>query len=459
MERASFALATIVAAVLKKHNSRVTGAEITVFAGGGNNGGDALYAGAYLARRGAAVTVYPATDRLHDGGLQAARKAHCRILPPSPVVPTAALRSGVWIDGLLGIGFRPPLRDRYSSLINQLIDEKNSAPDEPIVIAVDVPSGMDADTGHGDPVLRADYTVTMSAPTPGLYLPAGRGRVGELHIVDIGLDLPARSDLSVVTRSDVADILLVPRHDDHKYSRGTLGVIAGSETYPGAGVLTVAGALAGGCGMVRDLQSRPEITAAHPEIVRGEGRYDVVAVGPGLTTWEDLPISHDDPAVIDAGALSWVEPGRVLADHHVLTPHAGELAHLLGRYGHDVSAADITADPLTWVHRARDLTGSTILLKGATTFIAGHETLLVQAASSWNSVAGSGDVLTGLLGSLLAWHTRAETGVPVAHIAAAAAYLHAHAGSHGPVKASTIASRIPLMYREVVDELSGTRSH
>lgn len=457
MMTAAYALATAVARELTSRGYRVSGSEVTVFAGGGNNGGDGLYAAAYLARRGASVVVFPVSENVHAGGLAAAIHAGARVLPASATVPEVALRSGVWVDAILGIGYRGPLRVRECRVLNQLVGAQDAAPDEPIVVAADIPSGVGADDASvAGPVLRATRTVTFGGATPGLLVPPGAEYVGVLEVIDLGLELTG-ADLGLVGDSDAADMIIVPGPTDHKYSRGVVQVHAGSVTYPGAAYLTVAGAQRAGAGMVRlESEVADRVIEAHPEVVPGTGRADAYVFGPGIDDASSIrgdvaaAIDTGSPVVLDAGALALVE-GR-LGRHVVLTPHAGELSALLGRLGRAVSAAEIADAPLAHARLAAELTGATIVLKGGTTIVIGDRSYAVRAPSSWMATAGAGDVLAGVTGTLLAAHQAAGTGADTALLAACAAWIHARAGAgSGPVLASDIAARIPATLGAILD--------
>ncbi|MDR2382100.1 MAG: NAD(P)H-hydrate epimerase, partial [Bifidobacteriaceae bacterium] len=268
MARAARAAANVVARQLRLRRGNASGGSVTLLVGTGNNGGDALFAGARLAARGVAVTAVATGNRVHATGRQALEQAGGRLVTiseggpgvftPIEVVTQQAARCDVIVDGLLGIGSRGPLSGHAAGLVTTLIVEASlAAPlryrraDRPVVVAVDVPSGIGVDDGAvGGQVLPADVTVTFGAYKPGALLPPASGLFGHIELIDLGLGPTLREGgQPTAQRLEVADGLElwpVPRRADHKYSRGVLGVVAGSETYPGAAVLTTSAAVAAG---------------------------------------------------------------------------------------------------------------------------------------------------------------------------------------------------------------------
>jgi hydroxyethylthiazole kinase-like uncharacterized protein yjeF len=501
MQQAAFALATRVAVELGERRGGVRGATVVALVGAGNNGGDALHAGAVLARRGARVVAVCCTDAPHAEGLAALRRAGgqaVRVVEPDvaagtgrhaaepgptgdsdprdPGLPAVwlgdaaaeAFAADVLLDGLLGIGGHGAPRGvagLLTGLLHDLLADDDAPAGGPLVVAVDVPSGIGVDDGTlpDGPVLPADVTVTFGGAKPGLLLPPASRRAGRVHVVDLGLPLPERPAVARLADGDVADLWPVPGPEDHKYSRGVLGVVAGTPTYPGAAVLTVSAAVRAGVGMVRYVGPSGvarAVLAARPEVVAGDGRVQAWLLGPGVDPAHRKQASRVSaalraalaaglPVVLDAGALALVPPG--LAPWCVLTPHAGELAALLTRLGEDVDRAAVEAAPLHWARRAQDRTGATVLLKGSTTVVAGAGgAVYAQAeAPGWLATAGSGDVLAGLLGALLAGRAPDVLDDPalVAALAAAAALVHGRAAEvarpGGPVAALDVAEALP----------------
>jgi NAD(P)H-hydrate repair Nnr-like enzyme with NAD(P)H-hydrate dehydratase domain len=270
---------------------------------------------------------------------------------------------------------------------------------------------------------------------------------------------------------EAARSIRVPRGDDDKYSRGVLGVATGSERYPGAAVLGVEAAVRTGVGMVRYVgPERPSglVLARRPEVVTAVGRVQAWLVGSG-TSAEDRSdeerrtlmqqLHSGTPAVLDAGALDLI--GEV-AGPVVITPHYRELSGVLARAGHETDAAAIAAAPGEWARRTADLLGVCVLLKGSTTHVVGGGTELeVSGSTPWLATAGSGDVLGGVLGALLAGRAAdaeadgAELSAEdLAPLAAAAAVLHAEAGVRasrgGPIAALDIAENLSRVVAEIL---------
>jgi len=444
MQRAASGLAAACADLL----GVVYGSRILVLVGSGNNGGDALYAGALLARRGAAVSALLLdSPRAHAQGVAALRRAGGRVVRQVARVDLA-------LDGILGIGGTPGLRPEAAAAVEAVA--RLGIP----MVAVDVPSGIDVDGGGlSGPHVRADLTVTFGAYKVGLLVDPAAAAAGAVHLVDIGLEarLPAPA-ITALQPADVASYLsaAVPGAKDHKYSRGVVGVAAGSAQYTGAGLLATAGAACGLAGMVRfagDARVADLIRARFPEVVFGAGRVQawVVGSGGGSGAEQALRRAVDDevPVVVDADALQHL-PYRFLAPA-LLTPHAGELARML-----DEERASIEARPLHFVRSAARRWGATVLLKGARTLIASPdgEVVVNSTATPWLGTAGAGDVLAGLCGALLATQ-RLE---PLA-AGAVAAWLHGGAATlasrGGPLVAGDVAAAIPEMIRRLLAPESG----
>lgn len=483
MERAAFALHVAVVREVVRRRGRFPGARVVVLAGAGNNGGDALHAGALLARRGARVLAVATADRLHDGGLAALRAAGGQV---RALVDDASHSSGAWpevpvaravdevaeadvvLDGVLGIGARGGLRGPVAALVEEVRSATADAPG-PVVVAVDVPSGIGVDDGtRAGPVLDADLTVTFGGAKPGLLLPPAAAATGRVEVVDLGLGLPDRPDVATLEDGDAAALWPVPARDAHKYSRGVVGVVAGTRTYPGAAVLAASGAALAGVGMVRYVGDAGDaVLAARPEVVVGPGRVQAWVLGPGVSPDDAAQrrrvqralegvLHRGEAAVVDAGALDLL-PERVGA-HVVLTPHAGEAARLLAQRGVDVERADVEAEPLRWARETHDRTGATVLLKGATTVIVGsHGVVYAQSdAPPWLATAGAGDVLAGLLGALLAGRVEdvhADATLAPA-LAATAALVHGRAADRanpgGPVTALAVAHALPATVADLL---------
>lgn len=283
---------------------------------------------------------------------------------------------------------------------------------------------------------------------------------------------------------EAARFLLAPRDHDDKYSRGVVGFVTGSALYPGAAVLGTSAALRTGVGYVRFVgndQVAEDVLHAHPEVVCGVGRADAWVAGSGIdavgrsaadTNRLLTALTSGAPVVLDAGALDLHSRATGPA---VLTPHARELARLLAQFGHVVDAESFAAHPAKWAAAAADLTGHCVLLKGHQSVIAvpHGEVLLPPQGSAWLSTAGTGDVLAGALGALLAtvWVRRDEFSEGgqagaggehelLAHCAATAVTLHSRA-SHSvpaPMTASELAEALRDARAEVLREDPGMLS-
>ncbi|MFJ7155754.1 NAD(P)H-hydrate dehydratase [Streptomyces sp. NPDC101118] len=446
MQRAAAGLAAACAGLL----GRVYGARVALLVGPGDNGGDALYAGARLAHRGAGVVAVPMDpERVHEGGLAALRAAGGR------VAGRLEGRVDLVVDGLLGIGGRGGLRPAAAELARQAAAAREAGA---LVVAVDLPSGVDADTGEvaGDAV-TADATVTFGAWKPGLLVDPGAGRAGAVRLVPIGLELGEPPVLEALQYADVAGRLPVPGAASDKYRRGVVGVVAGSARYPGAAVLAVAGALRGGAGAVRYVgPAGDEVLARYPETLVHDGapgkagRVQSWVVGPGLGDDRSAVgevLASDVPVLVDADGLRGLDPDAVRARPAptLLTPHAGEAAALLG-----VSRDEVESGRLAAVRELAGRYGAVVLLKGSTTLVAGPAGGPVRVnptGTPWLATAGSGDVLSGLAGSLLA------AGLTAPDAASVAAHLHGLAArlasSGGPVLAHEVAEGLPRAWREV----------
>jgi hydroxyethylthiazole kinase-like uncharacterized protein yjeF len=465
MSRAAAGLAAVCAQLLEQ----VYGARVVVLAGAGDNGGDALFAGARLAARGAAVTAIAAASRLHEAGAAALRAAGGTVqAAPEDAGAGAALdRADLIIDGLLGIGGHGGLREPGAALAARTEQARQAGA---IVVAVDLPSGVDADTGEvAGAAVRADVTVTFGTYKPGLLIDPGASYAGAVELIDIGLSGLAAPAVSAWQAPDVAAVLPQPTAESDKYRRGVLGLLAGSQRYTGAAVLATGSAIHGGAGMVRlmsaphavevALQHWPEAVtaAADPDApaksVETAGRVQAWAAGPGMGTDDGAAgllaavLAADVPALVDADGITIVSQHRELLDRSaptLITPHAGELARLTG-----ADRADIEARRLEHATAAAADLGVTVLLKGSTTVIAdpGGTVLVNSTGSAWLATAGSGDVLSGLAGALLA------QGLSPLHAAAAAAYLHGIAGRlasrDAPIGAQDLITALPAAIRSV----------
>ncbi len=476
MERAAAGLSSTIVEVL----GGAYGARVVLLVGSGDNGGDALLAGAALARRGARVDAlllstrsHPHTVTLHAAGGRVWAADHER-------AADLLARADVVVDGIVGIGGSGGLREPAAVLVRAI-------PADALVVAVDLPSGVDADTGVVDGVtVDADLTVCMGVLKPCLLIDPGSDRAGVVRLIDIGLsEVDAVPMVEALTDTDVEVLLGTRDRRSDKYSAGVVGIVAGSAAYPGAAVLAVAGALASGAGYVRFVgegEAAHAVRTAFPEVVCHEvpadgaavdwpaalaaaGRVQAWIVGPGAGT---DTAAHDrvaavlqrpEPVLLDADALTCLADdaqaagvlSALVGDRDadtVLTPHAGELARLLGE-----SRDAVEDHRLAFVTRAADACNATVLLKGSTTLVADPADPGPRSPIRANTTgtatlatAGSGDVLSGLAGALLA------RGLPGRDAASVAAHLHGQAGQRaareaggsGAITASKIAAALGL---------------
>ncbi|HEV2766928.1 MAG TPA: NAD(P)H-hydrate dehydratase [Acidimicrobiales bacterium] len=405
------------------------GRRVVVVAGKGNNGADGREAARRLRRAGARVTV------LDAGG-------HHTEVPPCDLV----------IDAAYGTGFRGDWRPPHP----------RGAP----VLAVDIPSGVDGRTGEASPeVLAAVRTVTFAALKPGLLLGRGPDLAGEVVVADIGLDVGRAAKARLVTDGDVGGWLPSRPRQTHKW-KSAVWVVAGSPGMSGAATLAARGALRAGAGYVR--LSTPGAPPGHvapleavgwplaaegwaDDVLADAGRFRAVVVGPGLGGGEEmagevrrLVRSCPVPVVVDGDGLAALDGAECagLAPSTVLTPHDGEYRRLCGH--------PPAADRLGAARELATATGAVVLLKGSTTVVAGPEgpALLAAAGDARLATAGTGDVLSGVVGALLA----AGLDPPVA--AAAAAHVHGRAAALG-WPWGLVAGDLPELLPAVLQQLGG----
>jgi ADP-dependent NAD(P)H-hydrate dehydratase / NAD(P)H-hydrate epimerase len=363
---------------------------IAIHAGGGANGGDGRIAGEILQAHGRELVDV-------DGGAE------------------------VVIDALLGTGLKGAPRDEAAHVIEQI----NAA--EVPVLAVDIPSGVNASTGEvAGAVVRADVTVTMHGPKVGLAVAPGRFHAGEVAVADIGLGR-GETEHRLVTAEILAE---VPRRSprDNKYTSGHVLVVGGSRGMTGAPALAARAALRGDAGYVTiaaPAESLPVLETLVLEAVKRplEQAFDAaakagaLAVGPGLGREDGaralvrrLLGEVDLPAVVDADALFELEPGEWPAPR-VLTPHEGELARLLGR-----DSREVAAHRLASVQEAAETYGAVVVLKGEDSLVAapGRGVLVCALGLPSLATAGTGDVLTGVTAAFLAKGVEPQTAAAAA---------------------------------------------
>ena len=418
------------------------GKRVVLLVGSGDNGGDALYAGALLARRGCSVEAVLLSEQVHAGGLAALRRAGGRVLAgleTGAAVPP--LPPDVLVDGIVGIGGRPGLRENAVAALTAY----SGVP----VVAVDVPSGVDVDTGRLEgPHVRADVTVTFGTHKIAHLVDPAAQVCGTVDLVDIGLELPEAA-VSSMQPADIARRLPVPGPFDHKYTRGVVGVRAGSAHYPGAAVLCAAGACSGLAGMVRFVGEDAVadlVRAAHPEVIAGAGRVQAWVVGSGggddAAAQLDAAVADGVPVVVDADALAALtSPLPVPA---VFTPHAGELARMLG-----TSREEVETDQLRSAREAAERFGAVVVLKDRHSLVAepAGRVRVTTTGLPWLATAGAGDVLAGVIGALLAG------GLDPFDAASVGSWLHGAAAtlasSDGPIVAGDVSRALPEAVRRV----------
>ncbi|WP_280364268.1 NAD(P)H-hydrate dehydratase, partial [Nocardia abscessus] len=348
------------------------------------------------------------------------------------------------IDGIVGISGRGPLRPRAAEIVAAL-----HAP----IVAADLPSGVDPGTGAIDgPAVRAEVTVAFGAYKPVHALAAPQ--CGRIELVPIGLDLPEPS-LVALEPASIGAAWPVPGPSDDKYTQGVTGICAGSATYPGAAVLCAGAAVAATSGMVRYAgTAAAEVLNHFPEVIATQqiadtGRVQSWVFGPGAGTDAEAGqrladiLATDLPVVVDADGLTLLatqpELVRGRTAPTVLTPHAGEFARLTGRA--------LGPDRVAAVREFSDSWQVTVLLKGRATLVAapGRRVLVNEAGGSWAATAGAGDVLSGIIGTLLAaGRDPAWSAAAAARVHALAANLAAHddAPSGAPISASVLAAHV-----------------
>jgi ADP-dependent NAD(P)H-hydrate dehydratase / NAD(P)H-hydrate epimerase len=434
----------------------VYGRRVVVVCGKGNNGGDGFVAARHMSRSGmrVAVATLGGTSEREPAASNVARlrtETDARIAPYSGVwLDRELARADLVVDGIFGTGFRGIPEDEWAEAI-QAIGECESP-----VLAIDIPSGVDGDTGAVEgAAVRADLTVTFGAAKTGDVLMPGAELAGDLRVVDIGFpeDL-LHADAFLTEPSDVAAVIPARQADSHKRASGVLLVVAGSRAMSGAAALIAESAMRVGAGLVTVAAPRSVIPAISsrveeatflplPETEAGTISREALeainerlavshamAVGPGLTTEEetsdlvgDLLRTCQVPMVVDADALNaFTGRSADLADRKsdaVLTPHAGEFSRLTG-----LGVRDLESDRLAHVRALAQRANAVTLLKGTRTVVSdpAGTVRINPTGSSILATAGSGDVLTGVIGGLLA------RGVAAIDAASAGAYIHGLAG-------------------------------
>ena len=419
------------------HRRRAAAAPVLILCGRGNNGGDGFVVGRHLRARGVEVSVVLLGAVEQVGGdarqnLDAYRGVGGALVTLGDGADDlhrlrdAVAHAGLVVDGLFGTGLDRPIGGRAAEVI--AIVNQAAAP----VVALDIPSGIDADTGRvlGSAVRAAD-TITFARPKVGMLCGPGADHAGRLHVV--GLGLPDEAVVAAVGHvAQIVDQAAVRRAlgrrapSSHKYTAGTVLVVAGRPGKIGSALLCARAALRTGAGLVTigtwpaaadalDLQVEEVMTARidpgrlEETLREALAKRDAVAIGPGLgldeparQLCERVVLGFAGPAVVDADAITHfagrAESLRAAAGPRVLTPHAGELARLLG-----ITAAEIDADRLGSARRAAAAAGHTVVLKGRNSIVAAPDgrAFVCTRGSAVLATGGSGDVLTGMIGALL----------------------------------------------------------
>ena len=445
---------------------------VLVLAGPGNNGGDALEAAANLADAGVDATVLHLPGRADASSATAAAYERARsgsvgwidMLPPDA-------QWGLVIDGLFGIGLARPLDGEYRELVASL--KTIRCP----ILALDVPSGLDADTGEvigpDGVAVCATHTITFLGNKPGLHTADGRDHAGQVRVDVLGVDLSDGEALPRATASagsvDLFAGRLAPRrHNSHKGSFGDVAVVGGAHGMAGAPVLSARGALFAGAGrvFVAALGAPPGYDSAQPEIMfRQADDFDffgrTLVIGPGMGDSAGAirllakALDSDSPLVLDADALNLIGASPDLqsrlaqrAAPSILTPHPLEGARLLG-----MTAAVVQADRLEAAREMALRSNATVILKGSGSVIArpDGEVVINPTGNAALATAGSGDVLAGICGALLA------QGWPAWEAAIGGAWVHGAAADElvqdgvGPI--GLTAGELPAAVRKVLNRL------
>lgn len=473
------ALATLPAGTLMRRAGAATAAlartlmaqrqgPVLIVAGPGNNGGDALEAAASLRKDGANVSVVLLADatRLPPDATNAlirARESGVDFID----LADAGQQWALALDGLFGIGLaRAPEGDfrRAIALLNEL--------DCP-VLAIDVPSGLNADTGaevSGGTAVRADHTMTFIADKPGLHTANGRDCAGNVHLERLAIapSLYGQPRARLITPASFEHVFRPRPHASHKGSFGDLTIIGGCTGMAGAVVLAARmGAMAGaGRVFAAFANAPPSFDPIHPELMCRDARtisldHGAAVIGPGLSTAPEATellsraIASALPLVLDADALNLLAHDPDLRQRTrqrqaptLVTPHPLEAARLLG-----TEASTVQADRLHAALSIAVMLGAQVILKGSGSVVASPDgkLLINTTGNPALATAGSGDVLSGLCGALLAQQ------MPVHEAALAATWLHGRAADHlveqgiGPV--GLTAAELPTAIRAVLNEL------
>lgn len=461
--------------------------KIILFAGSGNNGGDAFALARHLANHGAECTIF------HNRKLdqyKAETAYHLQLTQKTDIsfvyLPEFDLNhlpfADIIVDGILGTGFQGELKKDYQDLIEQI----NKLGKHSYILAIDIPSGLNGITGRANPIaIKADCTVTFQAAKLGLFMPEAADYVGDLHVREIGIPANVQKEYPPSCFGLDQNVFHFLPHINNKSHKGKAGhvlILGGSSGLTGATTLASIGAIRSGVGLVtvacpRSLSSDikqgwPEIMtlplgpgknwseACFAELEEHLNRFNAVVFGPGLGrqdgTREFLQAylqSKHPPTVFDADALFWLaqskELWKNLSEEHVLTPHPGEMGRLC-----DISIQEIQAERVKTAQTLATQIGCITVLKGAGSIITTPQAqTFVSPFSCANlAIGGSGDVLSGIIGALL------SRGVPSAQAACLGVFWHGLAGKYlhqkYPIRgnmAQEIADALPHCYIELSD--------
>lgn len=425
--------------------------QVFVFCGGGNNGGDGFIVAALCAQRNIRAKVLMVEDpQALQGDARTAydyaqqESVECCKLGDADFFPGDAFEDpsgALVVDALAGIGLRGPLKARYSAAVSMI----NTCPFP--VLAIDVPSGLDADTGSADVAVKADVTITFIGLKPGLITGDGPALCGDLEFCDLGLSQEVYRQLSPSDRplrrvglASMGAILDERPANAHKGDFGHTLVMGGDQGMGGAAIMSALAAARSGSGLV-SIATRPENVAPAlgrlPEaMVRGvESGQDVsslldkastIVVGPGLgqSAWSEqlylMAMDSHLPMVLDADGLNWLARSsgeRIKRNNWVLTPHPGEAARLLS-----CSVAEIQSNRIQAAVALQQTYGGVLVLKGAGSIVATDAGVnIADVGNPGMASGGMGDVLSGLIGALLA------QGLGAAEAASYAVCLHGEA--------------------------------
>lgn len=489
------------------------GKDVVLFCGKGNNGGDGFVIARHILAAGARTYVYILGEeadysdeaRQHLHTLQQLADEETCLLLPAPqseadwqLLRKRLLASSVVIDAMLGTGFHGSLRQPIASIVAEV--NAAAAAGAVTVIAVDMPTGVNSDTGavsNGDDdedgPLFADMTVTFGALKRGLVLYPGRACAGHVEVDPIGMPGPLLMQLEedpayLLQESDIAEIVVPRSPDSHKGTHGTIAIVTGSSQMAGAALMAAHGAVRSGAGkvflrvpgatapycigvqpeiMVRGVGTGDHFTAADAdEIIAESKNWSVLAMGPGMGRDDDtkafllkvLP-AVDCPVVLDADALNLLAGEKALiaskGNRIIMTPHLAEFSRISG-----LSMTEIKADPIAAARQFASEWKVNLVLKGAPTLIVSARTGNVYINSTGNAgmaCGGMGDVLTGMIAAMTAHQGMSD----LCSAACAGVYLHGAAGdacrkAHGPYGFTPMetADALPGVLASLEDDLA-----